>query len=160
MSQNKNITDIINAFALSFITAIIFVVGKHVIQIFNEKIEKLNEEVVWLKAIIEENNNTHNFHLSNMELNMPVCIGVGMQTDREIFANPKYRNNIPNSQHFSFDIECLKRLPLVKYIDMIGYQRIIINGSNKYISELTEEEKLYIKQICDECGVKVDNAIV
>lgn len=259
MSQNKNITDIINALGLSFIVTIMLIVGRDVIKILNDKIEKLNGEIVQLKAIVDENNDKHRYHLkeieasfktkfddfevkynSNMvalnvdidvrileasrrqdettedklnvqdetindmldtiedlngsfnaiqtninaiiksaneqntfvsnelveihekikelETEMPVCIGVDMQQYQEVFANPKYRNNISNFQHFSFNIECLKKLPLVKHIDMISYQRIIVNGSNKYICDLTTEEKVYIKQICDECRVKVDNA--
>lgn len=67
MSQNKNIADIINALALSFITATIIVVGRDVIQILNDKIVKLNEEVMRLKIIVDENNDKHRYHLKEIE---------------------------------------------------------------------------------------------
>jgi hypothetical protein len=67
MSQNKNITDIINALGMSFIVTIILIVGRDVMQILNDKIEKLNQEVVQLKAIVDENNDKHRYHLKEIE---------------------------------------------------------------------------------------------
>ena len=51
MSQNKNVIDIINALGMSFIVTLILYVCKDVIQILNDKIEKLNKEINRLKAI-------------------------------------------------------------------------------------------------------------
>ena len=67
MSQNKNITDIINALVMSFIVTIMLIVVRDVIKILNDKIEKLNREIERLKAIVDENNDKHRYHLKEIE---------------------------------------------------------------------------------------------
>jgi prefoldin subunit 5 len=114
----------------------------------NEYNNFINNELVAIRSKINE-----------LEAEMPVCIGSDLRHCIEIFANPKIRTNILTSDYLSsLNIECLKRLPLVKYIDMIGFNRITINGNHKFISDLTSKEKTYIKQICDERGIQLVNS--
>ena len=67
MSQNKNITDTINALAFSLIAATILIVGRDAMQILNDKIEILNKEIARLKAFVEETNDKHRYHLKEIE---------------------------------------------------------------------------------------------
>jgi prefoldin subunit 5 len=114
----------------------------------NEYNNFINNELVAIRSKINE-----------LELEMPVCIGSDLRHCIEIFANPKIRTNILTSDYLSsLNIECLKRLPLIKYIDMIGFNRITINEKHKFISDLTSEEKTYIKQICDKRGIQLVNS--
>jgi uncharacterized coiled-coil protein SlyX len=65
MSQNssKSIEEFINALVISFITTTILIVGRNVIELINVKIEKLNEEIKNLKAVVDANNDKHRYHL-------------------------------------------------------------------------------------------------
>ena len=67
MSQNKNIEEFINALVISFITTTIVIVGRDVIKILNDNIEKLNEEVIRLNNIIEQVNLKNNCYLKEIE---------------------------------------------------------------------------------------------
>jgi hypothetical protein len=96
--------------------------------------------------------------IKELESEMPVCIGSDLRNCVEIFANPKIRNSILGSNYLSnLNIECFKRLPLVKYIDMNGFNRVTINGVHKFMDELSIEDKGYIKRLCDEYGIKLQN---
>jgi hypothetical protein len=67
MSHNRNIEEVINAFVFSVIITMMLVSVRGVIQLLNDKIDKLNNEIDRLKTLIEDNNLKHNFHLKEIE---------------------------------------------------------------------------------------------
>lgn len=117
----------------------------------NEHNNFVNNELVAIRGKINE-----------LELEMPVCIGKYNRGD--IFASPKFTSDLNALfEHHRHNggkliINGLKRLPLVKYIDFMYINQVIVNNFEGWKESLSQEDKNYIKQICDEQCIRLDNA--
>jgi hypothetical protein len=124
----------------------------------NEHNNFVNNELIAIRGKINE-----------LETEMPVpifkpCDNKGFET----FCSPKYTNSNsfrPFEKQYKIGlgnlclcVENLKRLPLIKDINMEIYTTILINQREYRKEQLSLEDKNYIKQICDKQGIRLDNA--
>jgi hypothetical protein len=96
--------------------------------------------------------------IKELEAEMPVFIGHDSRDSSDLFVYPKninvtiaFGSNVPN-------INCLKKFSNIVYLDFGRVPSFIINGNIKSRKELSNEDKNYIKQICDEQRIRLDNA--
>jgi len=139
---------------------------------FSDTIEELNLQMSGVHFNIssimgrrDEDNTSINNELfkirskiKELEEEMPVFIGNDSRDSSDLFVYPKninvtiaFGSNVPN-------INCLKKFSNIVYLDFGRVPSFIINGNIKSRKELSNEDKTYIKQICDEQGIRLDNA--
>lgn len=116
----------------------------------NEYNNFINNELVAIRGKINE-----------LELEMPVCIGNDGQDNHDIFIIPK---NVKNMLNFGrqgcceLNINAINKFPTLTHIMISFYNKIIINGNSKAHQDLSNEDKTYIKKICDENGIELLNS--
>ena len=110
----------------------------------------INNELVAIRGKINE-----------LELEMPVCIGTDGQDIHDIFIIPK---NVKTMLNFGrqgccdLNIDVINKFPTLTHIMISFYNKIIINGNSKTLQDLSNEDKAYIKKICDENGITLINS--
>lgn len=116
----------------------------------NEYNNFINNELVAIRGKINE-----------LELEMPVCIGNDGQDNHDIFIIPK---NVKNMLNFGrqgcceLNINAINKFPTLTHIMISFYNKIIINGNSKAHQDLSNEDKAYIRKICDENGIELLNS--
>lgn len=116
----------------------------------NEYNNFINNELVAIRGKINE-----------LELEIPVFIGNDGQDNHDIFIIPK---NVKTMLNFGrqgcceLNINAINKFPTLTHIMISFYNKIIINGNSKAHQDLSNEDKAYIRKICDENGIKLVNS--
>jgi len=99
--------------------------------------------------------------IKDLEAEMPLFIGTDTQDNHDIFVNPK---NVKTMLNFGrqgccdLNFDVINKFPTLTHIMLSLYNKIIINGNSKAHQDLSNEDKTYIKKICDENGITLINS--
>jgi len=118
----------------------------------NEQMSGVNERITMLESVIDTK-------VKEIYSDMPIHIGYSSNGD--VFASPKHTIEITKLaaiNGFKLNINVLKQLPLVKSIDVIRLNRIILDEYDGYYLQLPYEKKEYIRRLCAENGITIMNA--
>lgn len=116
----------------------------------NEHNNFVNNELIKIRGKIKE-----------LETEMPVCIGSDGQDNHDIFIIPK---NVKTMFNFGrqgccdLNIDVINKFPTLTHIMISFYNKIIINGNATALQDLSNEDKAYIKQRCDDNGIALINS--
>lgn len=118
----------------------------------SEQLSGVNERITMLESVIDTK-------VKEIYSDMPIHIGYSGNGD--VFASPKHTIEITKLaavNGFKLNINVLKQLPLVKSIDVMRLNRIILDEYDGYYLQLPYEKKEYIRQLCAENGITIMNA--
>jgi chaperonin cofactor prefoldin len=118
----------------------------------SEQLSGVNERITMLESVIDTK-------VKEIYSDMPIHIGYSGNGD--VFASPKHTIEITKLaavNGFKLNINVLKQLPLVKSIDVMRLNRIILDEYDGFYLQLPYEKKEYIRQLCAENGITIMNA--
>ena len=118
----------------------------------SEQLSGVNERITMLESVIDTK-------VKEIYSDMPIHIGYSGNGD--VFASPKHTIEITKLaavNGFKLNINVLKQLPLVKSIDVMRLNRIILDEYDGYYLQLPYEKKEYIRRLCAENGITIMNA--